>query len=268
MTEASREVFGNIPSLVRVLFYSAAAVSIAFFVIGSWLKVSVWIKGRDDPFDSVSKSFFGLARTSFLYFFSRDCLLAKRVMERSRLRGLMLIFVYWGFIILFIGTVIVAIDYDLGLHVLKGGFYLVYSFVLDVAGWLALISLLFYILRRYVFLRHAVVSSWDDAVVLVLMFLIVLSGFCVEGVRLARFNPPSMDWSPAGAVFASAFARLVPGQAALDMLHRVFWIFHALAAFLFIGYIPFSKQFHMFATQIITREAEKRKSRLWEIVHE
>lgn len=269
MIEASREVFGNIPAVVKVLFYSASVGSIASFIIGSWLKVSVWLKGTDDLFDYVpKKSFLGLVKTSLRYFFSKDCLLARRVMERSKLRGMMLIFVYWGFFILFIGTVIVALDYDFGLHILKGQFYLVYSFVLDIAGGLALLSLLFYILRRYVFLRREVVSSWDDAVVLVLMFLIVLSGFCVEGTRLARFSPPSMDWSPVGAVFASAFAALKPPQAALVLLHRVFWIFHALAALVFIGYIPFSKQFHMFATQIITREAEKRKSRLWEVVHE
>lgn len=269
MIEASREVFGNIPTLVRILFYSAAVVSVAFFVAGSWLKMSLWLKGSEEAIEYVpKKSVLGMIRLSVLYLFSKECLLAQRVMRRSTPRGVMLIFVYWGFVILFIGTLIVAVDYDFGLHILKGHFYLAYSFVLDIAGGLALISLSFYILRRYVFARRTVVSSWDDAVVLVLMFLIVFSGFCVEGTRLARFNPLSMDWSPVGAVFASFFKNIAPEEAGLIIIHRVFWMFHALAAFVFIGYIPFSKQFHMIAAQIITLEAARRKSRLWEVIHD
>lgn len=269
MLETSREVFGNIPISVKVLFYIAAAISGAVFFIGSWLKVSIWLKGRDDPFDAISKkSFLGLIKTSILYIFSKDCLFAQRVMGKSKLRGVMLIFVYWGFIILFIGTVIVAIDYDIGLHILKGQFYLIYSLVLDIAGGLALMSLSFYILRRYIFSRQAVVSDWDDAVVLVLLFLVVLSGFCIEGARLARLGPPSMDWSPVGAVFVLIFKTFTPQEATLKILHRVFWIFHAFFALVFIAYIPFSKQFHMFAAQITTLEASRRNSRLWEIIHE
>jgi nitrate reductase gamma subunit len=189
-------------------------------------------------------------------------------MDRSTLRGVMLIFVYWGFFILLIGTVIVALDYDFGLHILKGQFYLVYSLVLDIAGGFALISLLFSILRRYLFSRHEVVSSWDDTVVLVLLFLVMLSGFCVEGTRLARLGPPLADWSPAGALFASFFCGIALGQAALTIAHRVLWMFHAASALLFIAYIPFSKQFHMIAAQIITLEAARRKARLREVVHE
>lgn len=164
MVEATRLVFGDIPPLLRIIFYGAAAIAVAIFLLGSWSKVSIWLKGRDDPSDYVpKKSMWGLMRISILYLFSRECLFARRVMEKSRLRGVMLIFVYWGFIILFIGTLLVAIDYDFGLRILRGPFYLYYSLLLDLAGGLALISLLFYILRRYIFSRNIFVSSWDDA---------------------------------------------------------------------------------------------------------
>lgn len=268
MLEASREVFGDIPQIIRTAFYIAAILTVVIFTAGSWFKVSIWLRGKDDPSDLVSgKSAFWFIRNSLLYFFSKDCLFARRVMDKSKLRGVMLIFVYWGFIVLFIGTLIVAVDYDLGLNILRGEFYLYYSFVLDVAGGLALISLFFYILRRYVFSRNAVVSSWDDAFVLVLMFLIVLSGFCLEGVRLTRFNPPIMDWSPVGAAFSLFFKSIIPEHSSLKFLYRIFWIFHALSAFAFIAYIPFSKQFHMFAAQITTMEASGRKSNLREVIH-
>ena len=268
MGEATRLVFGDIPPLLRILFYGAAAIAVAIFLIGSWSKVSIWLKGRDDPSDYVpKKSIWGLIRISLLYLFSRECLFARRVMEKSRLRGVMLIFVYWGFIILFIGTLLVAVDYDFGLHILRGHFYLYYSLILDIAGGLALISLLFYILRRYVFSRNIVVSSWDDAFVLILMFLIILSGFCVEGIRLARFHPPLMDWSPVGALFSQMFSPVTQSYPSSQLLYRIFWASHAFSALTFIAYLPFSKQFHMFTAQITTSEASRRRSSLWEVTH-
>lgn len=268
MVEASREVFGDIPGFVRVIFYICAAGAVFMFVFGAWLKASIWLRGTDDSFEYVSKkSIFGLMKLSIVYLFSKECLFAKRVMAKSRLRAVMLMFVYWAFIILFIGTVIVALDYDLHLNILRGQFYLYYSLMLDIAGGLALISLFFYILRRYVFSRNRVVSSWDDAFVLNLMFVIVLSGFCIEGTRLARFSPPMMDWSPVGAFFSTIIGSLVREPEPLKALYRFFWVFHALSAFTFIGYLPFSKQFHMFTAQITTLEASKRKENLWEVIH-
>ncbi|HDZ88159.1 MAG TPA: hypothetical protein ENH38_06025 [Nitrospirae bacterium] len=269
MIDQSREVFNDIPSLVRTIFYIAAAISIIVFFTGSWLRISTWFKGGDDPNDPVpKKSTLGLARISLLYIFSRDCLFAKRVVERSKLRAVMLLFVYWGFIVLFIGTMIVAIDYDMGADILKGGVYLYYSLVLDISGGFFIIGLLFFILRRYIFSRGAVVSAWDDAAVLILMLIIAVSGFCIEGIRLARFNPPSMDWSPVGAAFSVVIKALIPDDGILLSLYRIFWVFHAATALFFIAFLPFSKQFHMFAAQITTLEAGMRKSKLMELVHD
>ncbi len=269
MLEQSREVFGDIPSLFKTIFYISAVAAMVIFIIGSWLRVSVWSKGGDDTLDHATKrSPLGLIKISMLYIFSRDCLFSRKVIERSKARALMLICVYWGFIILFIGTIIVAVDHDLGLDILKGRFYLWYSFVLDIAGGLFTVGLLFFISRRYIFSKGAVVSGWDDAVVLVLMFLIALSGFCVEGIRLARIDPPAMDWSPVGALFSDIFRSAIPDDGMLLVLYRFFWALHVFVALFFIAFLPFSKQFHMFAAQITTLEASMRRSKLMRLVHD
>ena len=268
MSEAAREVFWAIPQSLRTIFYVSATLAVGIFFIGSWFKIYIWQKGKDDPSDHLThKTSLGLAIMSLRYFFSPDCLLAKRVFERSKPRAVMLIFIYWGFIVLFIGTLIVAIDYDFGLSILKGQFYLYYSLTLDIAGGLALISLLFYTFRRFIVSSNRVVSGWDDAVVLVLLLLAVMSGFCIEGIRLARFNPVLSDWSPVGALFALFFKSVTNGPDSLQSLYTVFWVFHALSTLTFIAYIPFSKQFHMFAAQITTLEASMRKAGLKEITH-
>lgn len=269
MLEPSREVFWNIPPSLQTIFYIFSAVAIAIFLIGSWLRLSVWLKGKDDPTDMVSKkSALGLIWMSMTYMFSTDCLFAKKVFGKSFIRAVMLIFVYWGFIILFIGTVIVAIDYDLNLHFLRGDIYIYFSLILDIAGALLLIGLIFFILRRYLIYKDRVVSGWEDASVLILMLIIALTGFAVEGIRLAVSNPNLMDLSPIGAIFSSIIKSLTPDIDSLKLLYRVFWIIHALSALSFIVYIPFSKQFHMFAAQITTYEASTRESRLKEIVRD
>ncbi len=42
--------------------------------------------------------------------------------------------------------------------------------------------------------------------------------------------------------------------------HLYAWILHFSFAFAFVSYIPYSKQFHMFAAQITTKAAEARRS--------
>jgi hypothetical protein len=46
--------------------------------------------------------------------------------------GLLHFLVYAGFIVLFIGTLMVAVHEDLGIHFLYGHFYLFYSLTLDI----------------------------------------------------------------------------------------------------------------------------------------
>lgn len=269
MMEQSREVFGDIPSLLKTIFYMSSAAATVIFIIGLWLKVSVWSKGRNDELDYTTiQPPLKLIKTSMLSIFSKDCLFSRKVMERSKTRALMLICVYWGFIILFMGTIIVAVDYDLGLDFLKGRVYLWYSLTLDIAGGLFTLGLLFFISRRYIFSKGKVVSGWDDAVVLVLMLLIALSGFCVEGIRLARIDPPAMDWSPVGSLFSAIFKSAISDGGMLLALYRFFWALHVFVALFFIAFLPFSKQFHMFAAQITTLEASMRRSKLMRLVHE
>ena len=93
------------------------------------------------------------------------------------------------------------------------------------------------------------VKSAQDGILLVLLFLVVISGFLVEGIRIAVLNPPAADWSPVGFVFGAMIKALV-GTEALKSLYVGVWTIHFLCAFSFIAYIPFSKYEHIFAAQI------------------
>ena len=63
---------------------------------------------------------------------------------------------FWGFILLFLGTATATLDWDVGHYLfgeqfLKGRIYLTYKLILDVAGAAVLLGLAFAACRRYVF---------------------------------------------------------------------------------------------------------------------
>src|SRR4029079_4242603 len=77
--------------------------------------------------------------------------------------GVMHLFIFWGWTVLFIGTVIIAVHADF-VYFLEGRIYLWYSAVLDLFGVIAGIGLVMAIVRRS-FLRPGRLrlgSLWDD----------------------------------------------------------------------------------------------------------
>lgn len=258
--EASRTAFWNVPESVQLVFYVLAVLTLVLFLFGIWDRISLWLRGRDEDSEVLTGvGITGLIKLSLVNFFSMDCFFARRVFKRSKLRGIMLIFIVWSFIALFIGTVLVSLDHYLRLNFLRGTTYLAFSLILDLAGGFLLLGTAVALLRRYVFKPERMVGSLEDGVILMLLLSVVLSGFAVEGLRLAVTKPLSNDWSPVGAIFAE-FLKMALGAnlTALSSFYITVWILHFLFAFSFIVYIPYSKQFHMFAAQITTLAAAER----------
>jgi nitrate reductase gamma subunit len=242
--------FWNIPKgLIRV-FYALALAAIIIFCLGFWDKARIWSKGKDADQDLKGMGSIKLIWLSVTKFFSGDCLFARRVFPRSILRGLMLVGIMWGFTLLFLGTVGRTTNYYI-FQFLEGHIWLIFSLILDIAGAALLIGVAFGLYRKYIVKPERRVESAQDGILLILLFLAVFTGFCVEGVRLAILNPPAADWSPVGLAFGATIKALA-GQKALIPLHVSVWVIHFLLAFSFIAYIPFSKYEHIFAAQIST----------------
>ena len=167
--------------------------------------------------------------------------------------------VMWGFLALFLGTVGRSFNTYV-VHLLSGNFYLIYSFLLDMAGLALLVGVVYGLIRRYLWKPERMATSIRDGFFLLLLLVIILSGFAMEGTRIVVLNPPAIDWSPVGYVFGSV-ARAVTGghEAALVVIYQLLWMFHALFVLFFIAYIPFSKGVHIFASQITTSVAAERK---------
>jgi Fe-S oxidoreductase/nitrate reductase gamma subunit len=160
---------------------------------------------------------------------------------------------FWGFFLLFLGTCLIVAQADFtdllfGVKFLKGHFYLLFSVVLDLAGLVAVVMLGGLFIRRYLVRPEGLETKKDDAIMHGLLFAILLSGFVIEGARMAvtELGTPLAIWSPVGLLFAKGLAGMP--EASLRSVHILIWWFHLLLVMAFIILIPFTKFRHIFTT--------------------
>ena len=153
---------------------------------------------------------------------------------------------FYGFVTLFIGTVVLAINTDVterffDWRFFKGDFYRWYSLILDVMGIVLLAGVLYMMVRRAVSKPSKLTYRWGDwALVGGLLYLLV-TGFVLEGVRIAMDSPADLDYSPAGWLVSRAFT----GFGDLDALRMGLWWAHGLVALTLVAAIPYTKATHM-----------------------
>lgn len=160
---------------------------------------------------------------------------------------------FWGFFILFLGTCLIVLQADFtdlffGVKFLKGSFYLFFSLILDIAGLVAILMLLGLLVRRYIVRPAGLENKKDDIIMHGLLLAILITGFLIEGARMAatEIGTPLAAWSPVGLWVAKALSGM--GEPAVRGLHSNLWWLHLLMVMGFIAIIPFTKLRHIFTT--------------------
>ncbi len=244
--EITREIFWNVGSGVRIPVYLLGLIVVVILVYGFVKRVRLWRLGK--PENRVDKPFKRIL--SFLLF----GLGHKRILKEPY-PGIMHLFLFWGFVILFIGTVLIFVQEDFtklffSKIFISGNFYLVFSFVLDLFGLLAIIGVLLALFRRYVLRPERLDRKFEDALSLVLLLLILITGFTNEGLRIASTLPEFERWSFVGWQFAKMFSGLGSEGSSFESLHSVSWWIHIALAFGFIGYISYSRLLHLISSPL------------------
>lgn len=157
-----------------------------------------------------------------------------------------------GFFLLFLGTALATLDWDIGHYVvgtqfLQGNVYLTYKFVLDMAGVAVLLALFIGAWRRY---RKESKAKRDVKFLVdyVSLAVVVLTGFVVEGLRLAVEQPAWMHFSPVGTLVAKLFIAAGFTTDTLRGVHVWLWTFHGLLSLAFIAAIPLTFYAHLYRT--------------------
>jgi len=212
------------------IFYLLAAVAAGIFILGLTTHLSVWIKGIRRQ--TIALSWGGISNL-FL-----DGLLGRRIFRGDIAAGAVHLLILWGFSGLFVGTILISADYWL-FRFLKGSVYIWYSTCLEIAGLMLMIGLLWALIRRYVQRVPRLETRLEDVMVVMLLFIVVLSGFLVEGLRLAAQRPDWSRWSFAGHWLSLLWAS--------PQAYPYVWWAHAFVSLGFIASIPYCKLFHMLA---------------------
>lgn len=238
-TQATREVFWNIE--YTWLVYVLMVPTLAVFGWGFWLKIRRWRAGRPEVrFDRPGER---------LQLFLRNAVGQGRTIRR-RYAGVFHTLVYTGFIVLFLATTVVAIHHDTPLHIMKGHFYLIFqSLIVDIFGLFVLVGVALAAIRRWISKPKLLVYTDEASWILVTIFVMALTGFMIEGWRIAVTDDPWAAWSPIGNVFALASDPLM-SDAAMQTGHVAIWWFHLVVAFGWIAWVPFSKMSHVFTAPL------------------
>jgi len=238
----TREIFWNIGD-VRTLVHLLMFIPLFFLLYGLFFHFRCYRLGRGGKgFDHVLKRMVSLFSTVFTH----------RTILKDRYGGLMHLFIFWGFFMLFLGTIAVFIQDSvlrtlLEAKFLHGGFYLLFKLTLDLSGILLLVGVSMGIYRRYVLKPSKLDTGPEYAFVFFLILLITLSGFSLEGLRLSVLKPSGSFWSPVGSVLGSFFESTLQENWRLAF-HRTLWWVHLGLSFLFVAYLPFSKLLHIFSS--------------------
>ncbi|MBI2819459.1 MAG: 4Fe-4S dicluster domain-containing protein, partial [Acidobacteria bacterium] len=171
--------------------------------------------------------------------------LAQKRTARDRYAGIFHLLIFYGFIILTVATTVVALDADLGTSIMSGRFYLYFqSLIVDVFGGLVMVGALMAAVRRYVERPKQLVYTDEAGLILLVIFVLVATGFLLEGWRIAATNDPWGAWSPFGNIVARTFSPRL-SVAAMREAHRVTWWFHMALSFGLIAWIPYTKMMHL-----------------------
>jgi len=219
------------------LFYLLAAMAVGVFFFGLISHVRIWARGvrrQSIPFlwNNLSNIFL-------------DGFLGRRIFKGDIAAGTMHLFVLWGFLGLFAGTVLMTVDNWI-YSFIKGPIYILYSICLEILGLMLMIGLIWALVRRYIQRVQRLERRIEDFAIVVWLFAATISGFFVEGFRLAAQRP---EW--ANVSFVGHWVSLLwPNPHDALSLYISLWWAHAILSLGLIAAIPFCKLFHVLAAPV------------------
>jgi len=214
------------------MFYNITLyIVLAVFGIGLIYKISRWFRfSIDIQTRNISTSTSPRIRTTlkgmFAIIFSpkfsiltrvflKDVLLQIRILNEDRLRWLMHMLIFTGFMFLFfthaLDKIIVTSLFD--------KYYLKLNPFLLVSGLMVISGIAISIYRRFILKVPRLKTNAMDYYALIILAIIILSGIAIEMTKLTSYNH-----------------------------YQKIWYIHILASFFGLAYLPFSKMLHVFTT--------------------
>jgi Fe-S oxidoreductase/nitrate reductase gamma subunit len=243
-SSVQREVFGNIPSAWKLVFYTVLPVAIVYgAVVFSW-RVRNWERGGPDDRGTTRRNV-GRRLKDFRAGVYMQTLL------RDPAAGIMHSLIYFSFLILLAVTTVLEINHQLpeSAKFLHGDVYRGYALVGDLAGAAFVLGVVWALVRRYVVqpYRIRIKSKPEHLLILGTLLAIGVTGFAAEMFRIALAGRPDFEeWS----VIGYPLSGLVDTLDNAAGWHQAWWIAHVVSFLLFIVILPVTMLRHMFTSPL------------------
>ena len=260
-----REIFWNI-LYGDLILYPLAVIVVGIFIYAIYRRYKLWRLGTpDNRFARLDRRLWAFIVTGVVdgvlhrrFFGVGDNLghrsfSIKDFLPKELYPGVMHFLIFVGCIVLLLGAFVDFISHYL-FHFMHGGFYLGYSVVVDAFGILVLVGATLAIVRRYVQKPDRLDNNNEDLIALILIGVVVFTGFIVEGFRIAatelKTTPSWALWSPGGFILARAFSGL--GEQTLLLWYRITWWAHMVIALGAITYVSlyWNKLWHIIVSPL------------------
>src|SRR5436190_1268293 len=224
-SSTQREVCVDVPTPVVVAFYASIATMLLVVAWLASLRVRNYERGQPDDRRTNRKNVERRLRDFRSGVWMQTLL-------RDPAAGVMHSCLYFGFIFLFIATVILEVDHQMPdrFKFLHGDVYSAYAMGADFAGVVFLVGVGWAIGRRYGQrpYRIRMKTKPEDHLILGSLLLLGLTGFMVEGVRIAEVGRPSFEkWSFVGYPLSGLVDTW--SSDVLDSTHKWLWVVHIVA---------------------------------------
>ena len=168
---------------------------------------------------------------------------------KDRYAGIMHFSIFYGMIILFISTALIALSHDLlkplfHFGILVGWFYLNFEVWANLGGVLLTIGIVMALYRRLA-KRIELDTIADDYILLSGLLLLALQGFILGALKIYLFRNGFDDYRFVEWSLSYVFSFGNVSQGSGILLYRDLWMFHIMTAFAIAAYLPFSKLSHI-----------------------
>ncbi len=237
-----REYLPFMPGWTPYLMYSLFIISLLIFFYRFTYNLKLydieWRTYLEEIYIRLKNEFSERINALGIYIFGQ-----KKILRKSY-PGLMHLFIFFGILILFIGSFLIFLQEDIlshaGIKFLKGGFYLFFEVVMDIFGLALIAGSLLALYRRIVIKPEYLESNLADYILLLALLFMGISGFLLESIRLSVTHVPWEKYSFMGYVVS----RIITIENLTS--YRALWWIHAITAFVLIASIPYTKLFHIF----------------------
>lgn len=229
-----------------VLFYFLGLLILFFILFGFYLRYRLWHRGKNgESWNRWMERWKGL----FIY------VLGHRTTLRSFFPGMSHFLLFWSFLILGLSILIVLIQEYLSLPLSGVRFfdlrtYPYYRLILDFFGIVGLIGTTLLVYRRYIQKPKELDNQRTDAISLVLLFFVFLTGFSLSGIRNQLYQSPWSQWAPMASFMGWTLTKVFSEESNLKICFSTLWSVHVFLSLVILSYIPFSRLFHLFSSPL------------------